>query len=333
MILILSGDGDASTDVVVQYLLTSGYPHFRLNAYDLLRPDFNISLTSQGTTTLSCRGKNLPVNEVGVVWHRKFGFFRNSKFYEKAAGHMFHENLDNLSKEFSTLLGTTIGIFENKQWLTNPKYINLNKFQVLEYASRCGLNIPESHIIANKEHIKNLKESGAIITKSIRDPWMLKDHDSVYTMYTSEIDNPSIEDVPETFFPSLVQRKIEKEYELRVFCIQDKTYAMAIFSQNDKQTELDFRRYNDNKPNRAVPYKLPVDIEEQVLKLSRMLNLNCCSIDLIKGKNGIFYFLEVNPTGQFGMVEFPCNYPLHKIVAQTLMELDKKGIANESVPA
>jgi glutathione synthase/RimK-type ligase-like ATP-grasp enzyme len=56
----------------------------------------------------------------------------------------------------------------------------------------------------------------------------------------------------------------------------------------------------------------------------KKLDLNCGSIDLIKGCDGKYYFLEVNPTGQFGMIDFPCNYGLHRKVAEKLIEFDKQ---------
>lgn len=39
---------------------------------------------------------------------------------------------------------------------------------------------------------------------------------------------------------------------------------MAIFSQNDDQTKVDFRNYNINKPNRNVPFMLPNELESKI---------------------------------------------------------------------
>ena len=97
---------------------------------------------------------------------------------------------------------------------------------------------------------------------------------------------------------------------------------MAIFSQNDPQTKTDFRKYNDVTPNRFVPCKLNEDEQDKIHKLMTSINLNCGSLDFIKSTDGKLYFLEVNPTGQFGMVDFPCNYGLHEIVANKLIEMD-----------
>ena len=53
------------------------------------------------------------------------------------------------------------------------------------------------------------------------------------------------------------------------------------------------------------------------------LKLNSGSIDLVYTKDEDYYFLEVNPVGQFAMVSEPCNYYLEKIVAQKLSENEK----------
>ena len=95
---------------------------------------------------------------------------------------------------------------------------------------------------------------------------------------------------------------------------------MAIFSQNDPQTQMDFRRYQFEKPNRYVPYKLPKVLEGQLSALMQALDLDTGSIDLIRASDGRFVFLEVNPVGQFGMVSVPCNYYLEKKVAERLVK-------------
>ena len=48
------------------------------------------------------------------------------------------------------------------------------------------------------------------------------------------------------------------------------------------------------------------------------LELNTGSIDLVLGQDGKYYFLEVNPCGQYRMTSDPCNYYLDKLIAKTL---------------
>jgi glutathione synthase/RimK-type ligase-like ATP-grasp enzyme len=116
----------------------------------------------------------------------------------------------------------------------------------------------------------------------------------------------------------LLQEKLDKKYELRVFFLNEEFYAMAIFSQNASDTSVDFRNYKDKKQNRTVPYTLPYNIHVCLLKFVKETNLNTGSIDIVVTTDNRFVFLEVNPVGQFGMVSYPCNYHLEKKVATYL---------------
>ncbi len=87
---------------------------------------------------------------------------------------------------------------------------------------------------------------------------------------------------------------------------------MAIFSQFDNATKVDYRKYTNN---RNVPFNLPQIVEKKIVNLMNLLSLDSASLDLIKGLDGMYYFLEVNPSGQFGNVSYFCNYYIeHNIV-------------------
>ena len=100
---------------------------------------------------------------------------------------------------------------------------------------------------------------------------------------------------------------------------------MAIFSQKDKQTEVDFRNYNWDVPNRTVPYKLPDEVKNKIVLFMKEFDIETGSIDMIKSKKGDYVFLEVNPIGQFGMTSYPCNYYLEKKISEQLIEKDRNG--------
>ncbi|MBM6497958.1 hypothetical protein H9X54_001390 [Flavobacterium macrobrachii] len=122
----------------------------------------------------------------------------------------------------------------------------------------------------------------------------------------------------EHFFPSLLQEYIQKKYELRIFFLNDKLYSMAIFSQESEQTKIDYRNYQKEKPNRRVPYKLPIEIEEKLIFFMRKIELNSGSIDMIVTYSNEYYFLEVNPVGQFGALSYNCNYNIENLIADYL---------------
>lgn len=98
----------------------------------------------------------------------------------------------------------------------------------------------------------------------------------------------------------------------------EKFYSMAIFSQNDEKTSLDYRNYNMEKPNRNIPFQLPLNIEKNLKLLMKEKNLNTGSLDLIYSRDGEFILLEINPVGQFSWLSENCNYNIEKKIAELL---------------
>jgi len=318
MILILSVDGDRSTESVIDCLVSFNYPYLRINSSDFIDKKFFFNL-SKGLFVFGDNKINL--SDIKAVWFRKFHFFYTSIFHDQAAQATQVGNVIpfiGLESEFTAIINSFIFYLKDKNWLTNPKKIFLNKLAVLKEAQNLGLNTPETFLINTKDDL--LKIPFGLISKSVKDASIVRTGKGFYSMFTSKIDK---ELIPEKFFTSMVQEFIEKELDLRVFFLENEFYTMAIFSQFDMQTKTDFRNYNNSNPNQVCRYNLPKNISNMLLKLVNQLELNCCSIDLVKDRNGEYYFLEINPLGQFGMVSIPCNYNLEKKVAEYLIKLDK----------
>ena len=89
-------------------------------------------------------------------------------------------------------------------------------------------------------------------------------------------------------------------------------------SQKSPQTSTDFRLYDYKNPNRKFPFRLPTTIEDKIKNLMSKMTLESGSLDLVLDTSGEYYFLEINPIGQFGMTSYPCNYYLEKRVAEII---------------
>jgi ATP-GRASP peptide maturase of grasp-with-spasm system len=240
-------------------------------------------------------------------------------FFPESHAHYF-------AREFSKLSEFIFFLFRNKNWLVKPSTVFPNKLQILSLAAELGLKIPPT-LITNQKNVvleSQFYKEQALICKSMNETTFIRNNNKVYMSYTSRVTGDQI-DIPAERFPlSLFQKQISKAYEIRTFFCDGKFYSMSIFSQMDETTSVDFRKYNLKNPNRCDPYRLPATIERKLKKLFRSLDLNCGSVDLIRS-DGEYYFLEINPTGQFGMLDIPCNYDLHKIVAETLIKMDTNG--------
>jgi ATP-GRASP peptide maturase of grasp-with-spasm system len=320
MILLLSSSNDANIDYVIDWLRFHKHPYMRINADDLLQEHVHLSLTPP---RFVFSGQETDLEAIKVVWLRKIGYFQFSQFYRDAAPRMRSDSLTQLAREYAATVRSLIALLENKHWLTHPALLYLNKLEVLLAAQKCGLAIPETRVLNRKADLALLVREGEYITKSIYDALFLKEQGGIFSMFTKEVGVEEVESFSEEFFPSLVQRKVAKEYDLRLFYLDGECYTMAIFSQQSPVSQLDFREFDWTKPTRSVPYELPREVEAGIQRLMTAIGLNCGSIDMIKGIDGRYYFLEVNPTGQFGMTSTPCNYPLFERVAEYLIENDR----------
>jgi ATP-GRASP peptide maturase of grasp-with-spasm system len=320
MILILSVDTEASTDLVIQWLKYYNHPYRRINAGDFVKGELFFDVSKK---EFRINGNRLVLGDIGAVWLRKFYGFRSIRHFRKFR-EMQITPADLLEKEYHIFFDLLFYLLEEKNWLVHYRSISLNKPVVLAKALAAGLRVPETFITNSLKETSERLSTASHITKTMEESAMLVDREQrAYSTLTEVIQPEDILRLPAKFSASMVQRQIEKQFELRIFYCNGKFYSMAIFSQMDEQTKVDFRNYNADRPTRFTPYQLPGDVEDKLRQLFYSLSLNCGSVDMICSPTGELYFLEINPAGQFGMIEGACNYPLHKIVAETLIEMDQ----------
>lgn len=318
MVLIFSENSDDSTNWVIDWLYYYKVPFMRINRDDDFDQSFPLIQISNAEL--------IENSDYTSIWFRRSidPHYENEHLIkdERDQQRVFSRVSKNLFYEYShasQFLFSTIT--RKKPVLGNPQAWRINKLQVLEFARLCQLTIPETIITCSKKHVTSFYQRyGTVITKPISELYDLRIKNEfetqVYINYTEELTESMISQLPDTFFYSLFQQKIEKEIEIRVFFLHGKCFSMAIFSQADSQTRVDFRKYTNN---RNVPYALPHEIEDKLRQLMGTLKLNSGSIDLIKTPQGEYVFLEVNPTGQYGMISDPCNYHLDKLIAESLI--------------
>ncbi len=330
MILILSHvANEDSTNQVIDWLEHKNADYTRINGNDLRvqKIEFNLS-DSEHSFDVELEDSIPDLDDVNIVWFRRWtwnnkGYGPQSAIVEELKDEpQLSTNIKkHLNNEFGILSGSFYHKLSSKKWLSHPAYINPNKLNALNYARRAGIHIPPTIITSHKEALQNFKDKwGRIITKPIKDTMAFQYKKTSSNLFTTEVTQEDIDKHPDRFYPSLFQQLIEKEYELRVFYLDKKFYPMAIFSQLDKQTEVDFRVYNEQKPNRNVPYKLPEDLEKKLILLMEKMRCPTGSIDILKSKDGRYIFLEVNPVGQLGMTSIPCNYQLEEKIADYLIQ-------------
>lgn len=67
-----------------------------------------------------------------------------------------------------------------------------------------------------------------------------------------------------------------------------------------------------------VPIQLPRSICDKLLQLMKHLGLTFGGIDLVLADN-IYYFIEINPTGEWGWLVTSAHLPIDKSIVNALM--------------
>lgn len=327
MVFLQSKNSEISTNSVIEWLLAFKTPFIRSNGESpVLIREFSMSPETGIRIILEVNGQVVDLNDISAYWHRRsqLSFSYDKKLQEQLSEGLPLKHARGIYHNFLSQY-RSLENYINHKFATAPRHIGkssnsvVNKLLSLDHAISCGILVPDTCITGSKEELLRFRKSkGSIITKSILDSVFLWDDNENVVHYTELMDEEKTAILPETFALSLFQQCSSKQCEIRSFFLRGKFYSMAIFSQSDKQTAVDFRKYNDEKPNRNIPFSLPPELEEKLCRLMDLLELDTGSIDLILTENGQYIFLEVNPVGQFAMVSHPCNYYIEKEIAAYL---------------
>lgn len=320
MILILTDDDEPTTDLVIDWLKHLDKNFIRIsyrNSLSILKiynspSGFEVIFKYKMLDGNYCE---VDTSNIKSYWYRRSNMTALIPEITSGDSQLKISLTNHLNHEYNSALKILDFVLCKKNRINKFSDNHIQKLDVLEKARKSGLNIPDTLVCTTKNELLHFynKYDGNIITKTIGDPSALYYID--FHCFTSKV---IIEDIPEKFALSLFQQNIDKDYELRVFFLNNKFYSSAVFSQSDKQTSVDFRHYNHDTPNRVVPHKLDPNLKNKLSNLMQDCNLNSGSIDLIYSKKNKYIFLEVNPIGQFEQVSFPCNYNLFKEIALTL---------------
>jgi hypothetical protein len=309
MIVLFSFEGDKNTNYIIDWLM---YYNCQFKRVDLEKEDFrNINIFMSDTSTnLELKllsGEILDFSECDYFYVRGVGFnqpvFQNATdLPEKVFTHYMDNEFSSLTKFFySEVNKKSVGCFYNDSHL---------KLLQLEHARQAGLSICNTFITGNKHNVQDCFNESGIITKAIEDNIGIEHYNRLIVQRVQKVNYENIE---ESFFPSLFQNEIDKEYELRVFYLDKKCYTICFKSNSDN---IDMR--DNYEISEYEPYKLPNVIEERIIKFMERMKLVSGSLDFIKSTNDNYYFLEVNPNGQYEWVSRYGGYNLQQKIAYFL---------------
>lgn len=317
MILIKSNEQDYSTTQVIKWLQYLEKPYLRIND---TTPINNIT-TDGDDITITTPTVSFNTKDIKRYWYRRgawastqrgvLGSIKERWLYHYLKYFTKEAEKDIVELIESQLEGNALNTFLNSS--------NINKVKVLKSCRVLDIDVPETILTNTRVGVSTfIQVHGDVITKAVNNIDPNIKGECFVDVTTKRITLENVEELPEKFHISVFQKLIKKQFEIRTFFLIDRFYSMAIFSQSDDQTKVDFRNYNFKKPNRVVPYDLPMEIESKLRKLLAEYTLKSASLDLIYSEEGDYIFLEINPIGQYDMVSVPCNYYLDLEIAKHL---------------
>ena len=314
-ILIFSDINDQSSAEVVEWLIYKKANFRRLNG-EINLGIKNIAIKNKTTNIDFVHdGFFFSTKSIKSFWYRR-GYLNKIQYNisDDILSSYFLKDENEAAKFF------LINELDKKAKINQIYTSVINKLLKLQIAAKCEFNIPETLVTSNKKSVDYfLEKKKSIITKSLQSSFFAITETTEYSLLTNAFTKSDLKKTPPNFFLTKFQENIKKQFELRIFYLDAKFYSMAIFSQKNPKTAIDFRNYDNYMPNRNVPFKLPTIIKNKIIRLMSILKLKSGSIDMLVTDNNEYYFLEVNPVGQFGMVSHPCNYYIEKIIAEKLL--------------
>lgn len=322
MILVLSHSSyEQGTDPVIDWLLYYKASFIRVSMADLLTKEADCFI-DVNNNALYVNGHDITA-AVNVVFFRRWE--ENVPFRDWPEGWPYSQLSYESNTELLYLSEYLFTIFRHKKWLPPKGTENLNKLEMISRASCAGLKTPATAVINNKEKLLEFfHECGeSIITKPVYNSGYFTTGGQTYTAFTTAMDEAMIHALPDRFFPTLFQERIKGDYEIRSFCLDGDFYSSAVFPDPAITAQVaDVKIGNHYATNYWMPYWLPGHVENSLNSLMHDVGLNTGSFDLIQ-RDGSYYFLEVNPVGQFLAPGTRANYRLEQKIAEWLIKNDK----------
>lgn len=296
-VLLATNKQDITTDYLVRELRHRCVPFLRLNTEDLPQTVVTFAEEETLTGTITVRG----------VTHDLAGFA--SAYYRrpeppKPGTVGSGEARAHAVQEWSAAARSLWNALEGR-WLNSPFAILRaeDKPRQLAVARACGLRVPPTMVGNDIDAARGLLAAHQCVIKPLRRALVDGPNGSGRVIFTSELAGLREEDraVFEAV-PVIVQALIPKRRDLRVTIVNQNVIAVAIHSQAHKETRLDWRR-GERTDLLHERVELPAAVETACTAVVQSLNLRFAAIDLIEDRDGVFWFLEANPNGQWAWLE------------------------------
>jgi MvdC family ATP-grasp ribosomal peptide maturase len=320
VVLLLTHSGDFFTiDRVAAALSKKGAQPFRL---DTDKFPLEVQLTahfdrSKTYHTIEYKNHSISTQEVQAVWTRRIW---EPQLSQELAP-KFREACVRESK--ATLDGFWDSLKEAR-WVDDLERISYanNKLRQLRIASEVGFMIPQTLVTNKAEAAREFFQqvNGKMVSKLLTTLSYSMEANSSFFLYTSTVKEEDLQDAESLrYCPMVFQEQISKQQELRVAYVNGNVFVGALNADVYAAAKVDWR-----KPGVDVGawehHQLPDEIVRRLEAFMGRLGLSFGSLDFILTPSGEYVFLEINPVGEWGMLEKDLDLSISSAIADALLQ-------------
>lgn len=304
--LIVSSTIDYSTDLVCSEMEKRGLKYLRINR--------NLFDQYEVSYDLECE-----VMMVGILGQQyavrndtlRGIYFRAPVFYRYTKELSLDDQLRK--GQWSSFIRNLM-VFDKAKWINHPTatYRTENKMLQLKVAGSLDIQIPKTYI---GNHLPSrIDNQKTYIVKALDTPVFYDGNQEMFT-YSTVMTGAQLKESELKQAPVIIQDCLYPKVDYRVTIVGSRVFPAAI-QFNGEGINGDWRKQNKD----GLTYTagdLPPVLVQKLLKLMCNLGLSFGGVDLIE-RNGDYYFIEVNPTGEWGWLVRTAGFKIHEAIVDCL---------------
>ena len=267
---------------------------------------------------LDTGAERVRAEDVIGVWQRRVG----TPAFDDELDPAFREGC---VRESAAALRGFLGGLAGRRFVNPPDADHAagDKLRQLRLARELGLDVPPTLVTNDPAEARAFFHACAarradVVAKMLT-PLSTSMHGGSPFVHTSAVTAEDLEDLDGLrYAPMVFQERVPKARELRVAMVAGRPYVGAIDASGSEHGQVDWRR---SRPGEVgwTPGAVPADVAERLRRLLEALGLVYGAADLIVTPDGRHVFLEVNPGGEWGMLERDLALPIAAALAEALV--------------
>lgn len=307
--LVMSTTIDYSSDLICAELEARGQKYVRLNRDRFVNYIIEFDL-QKGYLVAKVGDTEYILHEDSI--HSVY--FRAPVFY-RTSGKPYTVDEQLKRSQWSAFIRNLI-VFGKAKWINHPVsiYRAENKLLQLKLAKQCGLAVPNTFLCNSLPG--SVKPENTYIVKSL-DTALFHDGNCEMFTYSTMVSGHELQDAEIKIAPVIIQEYLSSKIDLRVTVIGEQIFPVSI-TKHGEAIAGDWRK-NSKDNLKYTPIQLPSETKIKIIKLMKNLGLSFGGIDLALVDDE-FYFIEVNPTGEWGWLVSSAGLPIEKAIVDYMIK-------------